>query len=97
MTSVYLNDVDVERRLLQEGVLVMSVKEGRLDLFAEVCGDGFSIMGETYPDIYLDGNAVRFQREAADRVQEETVVLMPSDEIAEIAGGMLRDERGRYA
>lgn len=97
MTSIYFYDVTVEQRLLQEGVLVMSVKQGRLDLSAKVGKDGFAVMGETYTGILLDGNAIRFQRDVADRVQEETVLIMPSDEIAERADDMLRDELARYA
>lgn len=97
MTSIYFNDVTVEQRLLQEGVLVMSVKQGKLDLFVAVDKKGYSIMGETYPEACLDGNVVRFQRDVADRVQEETILLMPSDAIAERADDMLRDELARYA
>ena len=91
--TILLSDVSIERRLLQEGMLVMTVKEGRGDLTAQVGKDGFHVMGEVYPDLYVDGNALRFQREAALDVQEESVIIMPSEQIADLACRLFREEQ----
>lgn len=94
--SIVFNNVPVERMLLQEHVLVMSVRDGLVSMMAEVVKDGFRIMGETYTDLYVEGDAIYFQSEAATDVQQQMIVRMPSRQIAEMAYAMLEDERDKW-
>lgn len=93
--SIVFNALPVERALLQDHIGVMTVKEGLVSFMIEVDEDGFRVMGEMYPDVYVEGDVLYFQREAATDVQEQTIVRMPSRQIAELAHAMLEDERKR--
>ena len=94
--SIIFDNVSVERTLLQEHMLIMTIKEGIVSMMVDVTQDGFRVMGEVYPNLYMENNSIYFQRDAADEVQNQTIVRMPSCQIAELAYAMLKDEREKW-
>ena len=95
MSIIFVN-VSVERTLLQEHILVMTIKDGIVSMMVDVVHHGFRVMGEVYPNLYLENDSIYFQRDAADEVQNQTIVRMPSCQIAELAYAMLKDERDKW-
>lgn len=73
----------------------MTIDEGFHDMLVDLYRYGFRIVEKVYPYLYLEGDALHFQREEATDMTEEVVVSLPSAEMAELANHMLGEERSK--